>query len=178
METDIQALCLLVFPHTPAVTRTHMSTHTQLTSAEQQFHHREVGVGDGVVKRCIPVAICHVDHKLQQLRGDWGEGVHISLDNSRVGCFVTGHTQPLLQHGGVGCPLRSDTMRTLKRHIHTWQTVGEMQGHNSQAYRPTMICISKSKMRKLWRKKKRKYVDISSSTCKNAEINVGLESSF
>lgn len=84
------------------------------TGVEQQLHHWKVRVGDGVVKRCIAVAVCHVDHKLQQLRGDGGEGMHIGLDNSCVGCFVTGHTQPLLQHSGVGGPLRSHTIRTVR----------------------------------------------------------------
>lgn len=73
---------------------THM--HTQLTSVQQQFDHREVGVGDSVVERCVPIAVRHVDHKLQQLRGHRGKGVHIGLDNSRVRSFVTGHAQPLL----------------------------------------------------------------------------------
>lgn len=66
------------------------------------------------MESCVPVAICHVDHKLQQLRGDRGEGAHVGLDNHRVRCFVTGHTEPFLQHGGVGCPLKSDTMRTIR----------------------------------------------------------------
>ncbi len=66
------------------------------------------------MKCCIPVSVCHVDHKLQQLRGDGGKCAHVGLDNSCVCCFVTGHTQPLLQHGGVSCPLKSDTMRTIR----------------------------------------------------------------
>ncbi|TNN70001.1 hypothetical protein EYF80_019677 [Liparis tanakae] len=89
-----------------------------LTGLQQQFHHGEVGVGDGVVERRVPVAVCHVDHKLQQLRRDGGEGAHVGLDDRRVRRFVAGHAQPLLQHGGVGGPLRSDgKMKCEKRGV-------------------------------------------------------------
>lgn len=43
---------------------------TELTSVQQKFHYGEVGVGDSVVKGCIPVAVSHIYDKLQQLRGD------------------------------------------------------------------------------------------------------------
>lgn len=92
-------------------------TRAHLTGVEQQLHHGEVGVGDGVVKSCVPVAVCHVDHKLQQLRGDGGEGVHVGLDNGCVRRFVTGDAQPLLQHAGVGGPLKSDTMRPIREAV-------------------------------------------------------------
>lgn len=92
-------------------------TRAQLTGVEQQLHHREVGVRDGVVKSCIPVAVCHVDHELQQLRGDGGEGAHVGLDNGGVRRFVTGDAQPLLQHGGVGGPLGSDTKRPISEAV-------------------------------------------------------------
>lgn len=84
------------------------------------------------MKRCVPVAVCHVDHKLQQLRGDGGKGTHIGLDNSCVRCFVTGHAQPLLQHSGVGGPLRSDTMSTIR------------ETYNKIKVEVTMLRLSKS----------------------------------
>ncbi len=34
-----------------------------------------------------------------------GKGVHVGFDYCSVSCLMTGHSEPLLQHRGVGCPL-------------------------------------------------------------------------
>lgn len=91
-----------------------VNTHSpqSLTSVQQQLDHREVGVGDGVVQGRVAVAVSHIDHKLQQLWGDGGEGIHIGPDHGSVSCLVTGHPKPLLEHRGVGCPLGRENTDT------------------------------------------------------------------
>ena len=116
------------------------------------------------MKRGVPVAVCHVDYKLQQLRGDGGEGVHVGLDNGRVRSFVTGHTQPLLQHGGVGRPLRSDRMRTL-RGVPTLDRLSGTRRLCMKIKKPEEG-LSQTEPQK----KQRKYVACSSGICKNVDI--------
>lgn len=91
------------------------------------------------MKRCVPVAVCHVDHKLQQLRGDGGEGTHIGLDNGCVRCFVTGHAQPLLQHSGVGGPLRSDTMSTIRETYNDIKVGNQTSGERQDVFSLSQI---------------------------------------
>ena len=62
-------------------------------------------MGHGVVQRRVPVAVGHVDHKLQQLGRAGGEGVHVEPHQGRVCRLVAGDAQPLLQDAGVGRPL-------------------------------------------------------------------------
>lgn len=89
------------------------------TCVQEQFDHREVGMGHAVVERCVPVAIGQVDDVTQES----GRGIaHLSQVEGhcvRLRVLLAGHAKPLLVQHHQDLSLRTHKPHKTKGTEHT-----------------------------------------------------------